>query len=133
MTATLLRAQRHQLENQCKMTVYDDRPEDLAKIADAPRYNVKKVSRNDVDAIVREALEAKKRVLWVVNKVANCPANCGRIWHGQARRPDVHRRWRTSLLLSLPIHPGRPQVCAITKLLTPLSRPRTRLRERLSQ
>lgn len=74
MTATLLKANRHQLETQCAMKTYEDRPEDLKEIADAPRYAITRIGRDQAEGIVRRALSHHKRVLWVVNRVAEAQA-----------------------------------------------------------
>ena len=53
------------------MTEYgSEKPIDLQKIADAPRYVVRRlINRQEAEAVAAEALAAKQRVLWVVNKV----------------------------------------------------------------
>jgi CRISPR-associated endonuclease/helicase Cas3 len=69
MTATLPVVRRRELQ-QCGLTEYADKPDDLQKIADAPRYMVRRCSnRAQAEAVAAEALRNKRRVLWVVNKV----------------------------------------------------------------
>lgn len=71
MTATLPRQRRHQLESQCRLTVYDEKPEDLLKIAGAPRYRVHRLkNKDDALVIARQGLLDRKKILWVVNTVA---------------------------------------------------------------
>jgi CRISPR-associated endonuclease/helicase Cas3 len=54
---------------------YEDRPGELAKIATAPRYRLRRVtSRAEAEQAVRAALGANKRVLWVVNQVKRAHA-----------------------------------------------------------
>ena len=71
MTATLPKARRDQLERQCNLTVYDEKPEDLRKMADAPRYRLHRLKDKD-EAIgaARQGLIDRKKILWVVNTVA---------------------------------------------------------------
>ena len=69
MTATLPEMRRRELRL-CGLKEYADRPDDLQKIADAPRYSVRQLSnRREAAAVAAEALGAKLRILWVVNKV----------------------------------------------------------------
>ena len=73
MTATLTQVRRDELQHECELTVYDDKPDDLAKIADLPRYHLSgSPTREAVASSVAEALAAGRRVLWVVNTVKRC-------------------------------------------------------------
>jgi CRISPR-associated endonuclease/helicase Cas3 len=73
MTATLTQDRREQLERECGLTVYDDKPGQLSVIAGRPRYRLSiGESRQAVACRVAEALVAGRRVLWVVNTVARC-------------------------------------------------------------
>jgi CRISPR-associated endonuclease/helicase Cas3 len=75
MTATLPNDRRDELVRECGLTPYEDRPGDLATIASAPRYRLHRVaSRDEAESAVRKALEANKRVLWVVNQVKRAHA-----------------------------------------------------------
>jgi CRISPR-associated endonuclease/helicase Cas3 len=68
MTATLPEVRRRELRQ--SLTEYADKPDDLQKIADAPRYQIKRLnSRKEAEAVAVNALGRKQRVLWVVNKV----------------------------------------------------------------
>jgi CRISPR-associated endonuclease/helicase Cas3 len=79
MTATLPTNRREELVGECKLTPYEDRPGDLAKIATAPRYRLHRVgSREEAESDVRTALKANKRVLWVVNQVKRAHAVVGK-------------------------------------------------------
>jgi CRISPR-associated endonuclease/helicase Cas3 len=69
LTATLPRVRRHELEHECGLTIYDDRPGELQGIATAPRYTLRRTSVAAVPAQIRKALDAGRRVLWVVNQV----------------------------------------------------------------
>lgn len=80
MTATLTNERRDELVKPvaaggCGLKLYEDRPGNLATIAGAPRYRLRRASsRDEADAAVREALAAGKRVLWVVNHVKRAHA-----------------------------------------------------------
>jgi CRISPR-associated endonuclease/helicase Cas3 len=69
MTASLLPSQRQELEDECGLTVYDEKPGELATTAGAPRYRVRVTVYDDAVANVRAALQHGNRVLWVVNQV----------------------------------------------------------------
>lgn len=75
MTATLPTNRRDELVSECGLTPYEDRPGDLAKIAADKRYRLRRVgSRDEAEKVVRAALAANKRVLWVVNQVKRAHA-----------------------------------------------------------
>ncbi|WP_419193660.1 CRISPR-associated helicase Cas3' [Kolteria novifilia] len=85
MTATLSQARQGEL---CELNVvpmrrYGDRPpEDLQRIAEAPRYRVQLLpDANAPEEVVLKALGEDKRVLWVVNKV-NVAQNIARRFEG---------------------------------------------------
>ncbi len=69
MTATLRQEQQEQLENECGLTVYNDKPGELNEIASAMRYRVQRTTDDNALDLVRQAIADKKRVLWVVNQV----------------------------------------------------------------
>ncbi|MCA9059545.1 MAG: CRISPR-associated helicase Cas3', partial [Planctomycetaceae bacterium] len=70
MTATLSESRRNQLVKDCGLAEPPEWPEDLKKVAELPRYRLQRVSdRQTAEAVVRNALAAGKRVLWVVNQV----------------------------------------------------------------
>lgn len=69
MTATLQSGRKEQLK-QAVANVYEDRPEDLAKIANAARYHVVCVDEQSAMTCAIEALQKGSRVLWVVNQVS---------------------------------------------------------------
>jgi CRISPR-associated endonuclease/helicase Cas3 len=71
MTATLLEQHRNQLTAECGLREPEgERPEDLRRVAEAPRYRVERLDdENAVTQRVREALGQGKRVLWVMNQV----------------------------------------------------------------
>ncbi|HEX6984842.1 MAG TPA: CRISPR-associated helicase Cas3' [Planctomycetaceae bacterium] len=79
MTATLPDRRRRELER-CGLTVYgyDRQPEDLKRIADAPRYQVRRGSRGDAERLAEEALAAGRKVLWVANTVSRAQAIAAR-------------------------------------------------------
>lgn len=73
MTATLPRNRREQLEHECGLKVFEE------KCGGTPRYRLTRVSSPEAaERRVREALDDKRRVLWVVNTVARCHEVVGR-------------------------------------------------------
>jgi CRISPR-associated endonuclease/helicase Cas3 len=73
MTATLTQNRQEQLEQECGLAVYDEKPGQLGAIAERPRYRLTVCeSREQAVRAVEEALAAERRVLWVVNTVARC-------------------------------------------------------------
>jgi CRISPR-associated endonuclease/helicase Cas3 len=73
MTATLTQDRRDELKHDCGLSVYNDKPDDLAKIADSKRYHLI-ISKSREEAIERVlgTLAFGRRVLWVVNTVNRC-------------------------------------------------------------
>lgn len=53
----------------CPMEVYDDKPDDLKGIAEAPRYRLRRTTAGEVPAAIQQALDSGRRILWVVNQV----------------------------------------------------------------
>lgn len=77
MTATLPNKRRAELVNGCGLKAYPDgeMPPGLKEVAECPRYRVRRVdTQSTAEQAVRAALTAKKRVLWVVNKVKRAHA-----------------------------------------------------------
>jgi CRISPR-associated endonuclease/helicase Cas3 len=68
MTATLPEDRQRELK-ECGVTIYDEKPGELEKIAAAPRYRVRRTTAAYVPGRVRAALARGQRVLWVVNQV----------------------------------------------------------------
>ena len=69
MTATLMNDRRDDLIA-CGLRPPADWPDDLQKLADLPRYTLRRVpARAAAEAAVKTALARGKRVLWVVNQV----------------------------------------------------------------
>jgi CRISPR-associated endonuclease/helicase Cas3 len=70
MTATLPDERRQQLKDCGLSAPAGERPEDLRKAADAPRYRIRCVpGRQQAEERVVAALHEGRRVLWVVNQV----------------------------------------------------------------
>jgi CRISPR-associated endonuclease/helicase Cas3 len=69
MTATLPERRRNELERECRLSVYDDKPGELRQTAAAPRYRLQRITEAETLQRARAALAAQKRVLWVVNQV----------------------------------------------------------------
>jgi CRISPR-associated endonuclease/helicase Cas3 len=89
MTATLPEMRRRELRQlqAGRLTEYAEKPDDLWKVADAPRYSVRRLkSRRDAERVAAEALGAKRRVLWVVNKV-RVAQEVARLF-GKVKTPD---------------------------------------------
>lgn len=75
MTATLPKERRDDLERLCGLTPFPRKmPEDLAKVARHPRYEIRWIDADQVEAVTRAALDARKRVLRVCNRVDDCRA-----------------------------------------------------------
>jgi len=74
MTATLPKTRRQQLHEECGLTVYDEKPDDLRTVAERPRYVVQRVEADQASPLVESALRDGKRVLWVVNNVRRAQA-----------------------------------------------------------
>ncbi len=69
MTATLQTGRKEQLKPLMEQ-VYEDRPGELAQIANAGRYKIARIDEAAGEQKVRDAVAAGKRVLWVVNQVS---------------------------------------------------------------
>jgi CRISPR-associated endonuclease/helicase Cas3 len=69
MTATLPENRRRDLEVECGLHVYADRPEDLKIVAEYPRYQLAQATADQVPRKISDALQRGKRVLWVLNQV----------------------------------------------------------------
>jgi CRISPR-associated endonuclease/helicase Cas3 len=69
MTATLPAERVRQLSEECGLQVYNERPDDLTRIARYPRYRVCAGDRAAVPERIRNAIAGGRRVLWVVNQV----------------------------------------------------------------
>lgn len=88
MTATLPANRRSELvkpvaEGGCGLTPYEDRPGELATIANAERYRLRRIaSREAAEKDVQAALKERKRVLWVVNQVKRAHAVVARFAKG---------------------------------------------------
>jgi CRISPR-associated endonuclease/helicase Cas3 len=73
MTATIPGNRRDDLVNDCGLKAYPETtPADLQAIAQHPRYRVEWIERDKAMGIVRHAVEDRRRLLWVVNRVADC-------------------------------------------------------------
>lgn len=72
MTATLPAERACDLTERCGLTSYPKiPPPDLVKISSYPRYQVEWINRDEAKNLVAGSL-ATHRVLWVVNRVADC-------------------------------------------------------------
>src|SRR5690606_21891694 len=96
MTATLQKGRKSQLAPLVE-TVYEERPGELARIAEAPRYRVSRVEEAEAEQRAAEAVRSGQRVLWVVNQVSRAQSRCSRLQElltGIARPICYHSRFK---------------------------------------
>ena len=75
MTATLSAGRRRTLVDECGLQLFPDKfdgLDDLKERAEHPRYRLDTISLENAQKKVRQALEEKKKVLWVTNQVRWC-------------------------------------------------------------
>lgn len=75
MTASLPQDRIRILRDECGLQVFPHEPSqfaDLHRQAQIPRYRVRRIQEGDGYQIVKDAAQAMKRVLWVVNTVPRC-------------------------------------------------------------
>jgi CRISPR-associated endonuclease/helicase Cas3 len=75
MTASLTSGRQHILAKECGLRVFPETLEgldDLRAKAEHPRYNLRTVSQEEAEKTADRALQAGKKVLWVVNQVKRC-------------------------------------------------------------
>jgi CRISPR-associated endonuclease/helicase Cas3 len=73
MTATLPNERRKDLVGECGLRPYPETtPQDLAEVAESPRYQIEWIDRDRAGALARASLVDDRRVLWVVNRVRDC-------------------------------------------------------------
>ena len=75
MTATLSAGRRRTLVDKCGLQLFPDKFDGLDNLkerAEHPRYRLDTISRENAEKKVRQALEEKKKVLWVTNQVRRC-------------------------------------------------------------
>jgi len=126
MTATLQAGRKKQLEPFMDR-IYEDRPKELGAIADAKRYQVKKISAEQAEHEARKAVAFGKRVLWVVNQVNKAqelaeklsdlpfPVIC---YHSRFKLDDRIDRHRDTINA---IRPGQSAAIAITTQVCEMS------------
>ncbi len=102
MTASLPNRRCTELEEECGLTKYDEKPGDLAAIAAAPRYRVRRATAGEAFAAVRAALDDGRRVLWVVNQVRRAQSAAVQL-ASDFRADDERER--------LHVRPGVPLFC----------------------
>ena len=69
MTATLPEVRKMDLKQECDLELYDEKPGELHKVANADRYRVHASNESELLSLIGEWLSAGKRVLWVANQV----------------------------------------------------------------
>jgi CRISPR-associated endonuclease/helicase Cas3 len=91
MTASLPADRRRELVEGCGLAEPPGGwPEDLRRVADAPRYRVRPVAEGEAEGEVRRFLAGGKRVLWVVNQVRRAQDAAQRLaWAFPADRLEV--------------------------------------------
>ncbi len=75
MTATLSEGRRRTLVDECGLQLFPEtlnNLDDLKERAEHPRYRLHITSREDAERKARQALQEKKKVLWVTNQVRKC-------------------------------------------------------------
>ena len=75
MTATLSAGRRHTLVDECGLQLFPeafDGLDNLKEKAEHPRYRLTITSRESAESKARQALQEKKKVLWVTNQVRRC-------------------------------------------------------------
>jgi CRISPR-associated endonuclease/helicase Cas3 len=80
MTATLPEPRQRDLV-EVGLHLSNPKPDDLRAIADAERYRVRCIAANEAEPKVRDAAQAGKRVLWVVNQVSRAQAIAAKLSH----------------------------------------------------
>jgi CRISPR-associated endonuclease/helicase Cas3 len=74
MTASLTASRRRRLAEECGLQVFPDTLEGLEELrtrAEHVRYSLRQVSFADAQQRAEQALQARKKVLWVVNQVSS--------------------------------------------------------------
>jgi len=76
MTATLSDERRDVLVHRCGLRPYseEETPPDGVADSDYPRYRVRWIDREEAKWLVRGALDDRRRILWVSNRVDDCQA-----------------------------------------------------------
>jgi CRISPR-associated endonuclease/helicase Cas3 len=100
MTATLPPERRNDLID-CKLKPYPETPPaDLVDDSTYPRYHIEWIDRAQAEKVVEDALNDRKRVLWVSNRVSDCQAafkpfcGDGYIGPGTIKAYCYHSRFR---------------------------------------
>ncbi len=95
MTASLPGVRRDELITDCGLALFPDdgfRFNDLDAKASMPRYRITVITPEDSEIEALNAFESGKRVLWVVNKVAECQSLARRLnvicYHSRFRLQD---------------------------------------------
>jgi CRISPR-associated endonuclease/helicase Cas3 len=112
MTATLPRSRRQELEGRCALQSYPNATQmrelgDLEEKETQPRYRLSTTTRDEAVGMALEALQAGRRVLWVVNTVRRCQelARVLReltgepvgVYHSRFKLEDRQRRHRETI------------------------------------
>lgn len=94
MTASLSKARCTQLVENAGLHLYKKRPQELATVAGAARYEIARCSREQAIEEVVQALRAGKRVLWVCNRVDEAQTVFRMIDFDSERKWCYHSRFR---------------------------------------
>jgi CRISPR-associated endonuclease/helicase Cas3 len=124
MTASLQTSRRQQLE-ELGLKVYSERPEDLRRIADEPRYLIEKMSEVDALVEVANALQRGMKVLWVCNRVSQAQRIFTELawerkycYHSRFRLKDRKKRHE---LVVKELRTGQPAALAVTTQVCEMS------------
>ena len=130
MTATLQSGRAKQLQEVVDQ-VYNEKPDDLALIANEPRYRIKRIDSKEAQYVAIEHLCQGHRVLWVVNQVnraqeiaqwllEQCKDNSYDVicYHSRFRLEDRRNRHQETVRS---VRPGRRAVIAITTQVCEMS------------
>lgn len=125
MTATLQSGRKAQLAT--LLEVAEDKPGELAKIAGAPRYRIRRGTEAEAEQAARQAIADGKRVLWVVNQVSRAQvfaikfADLGKraiSYHSRFKLDDRVARHRDTVNA---IRSGQPATLGITTQVCEMS------------
>jgi CRISPR-associated endonuclease/helicase Cas3 len=128
MTATMQSGRRAQLA-ECVAQVYgyDRQPTDLAALAGTPRYRVARAAAAGVEHLIRTAVAAGKRVLWVVNQVSRAQQGVAELgdlgvpvicYHSRFKLDDRVARHRETVSA---IRAGQPSAVAVSTQVCEMS------------
>ena len=130
MTATLQSGRAKQLQEVVDH-VYNEKPDDLALIANSPRYRIQRIDSKVAESVALEHLRQGHRVLWVVNQVSRAQEIAQWLlerridhsfdvicYHSRFRLKDRRNRHQDTVRR---VRPGQHAVIAITTQVCEMS------------